>query len=322
MKIGLLFPGYGSQFVGMCKDLYDDSRTIQEYFEEASACLDFNFIKLCFASSDVELSQPSQAYLSLFVVQSAIASLLLKAGIEPSLVGGYGIGQFGALYSAKGFTFPDGLYALKKYAQFYEEMLNNLHGAVFQVNGLTFEQLNKIIASLKDCKTLAIAAHNHETEFVVSGEANEIAKLREILDKEKKLKFKDVDIAFGFHSHLMDPVVEQLSLYLGKIDFKDLQIPLTNNYNAKKITKAEDVKKIVVSQLFSPLLWQESIKNFDDVDLLIQIGPGKDFEKLVRKQYPDKELLVFAQRADVENFKKLFPDTQLDFKLQIVGEEE
>ena len=97
MKIGMLFPGYGSQFVGMAKDLYDDSRTVQEYFEEASSCLDINFIKLCFASSDAEISQPMHAYLSLFLVQSALSALLTKAGIAPTLVAGYGIGQFAAI---------------------------------------------------------------------------------------------------------------------------------------------------------------------------------------------------------------------------------
>ena len=250
MKIGMLFPGYGSQFVGMAKDLYDDSRTVQEYFEEASSCLDINFIKLCFASSDAEISQPMHAYLSLFLVQSALSALLTKAGIAPTLVAGYGIGQFAAIHSAKGFTFPDGLYVLKKYAQFYEETLETLNGAVIKVTGMTQEDLEKSLALVKATKTLAIAAYNTPTEFIVSGEAEDVETLRELLSKKKKVKVKSVDQAFGLHSNLMDSVVEQLSLYLGKVDFKELNTPLSNNVNAEISAQPEDTKKAVISQIF------------------------------------------------------------------------
>ena len=123
MKIGMLFPGYGSQSVGMGKEFYDESRIMQEYFEEAANCLPINFVKLCFASSDVELAHMNNAYLSLFLVSNGIYATMKEAGITPDFVAGYDTGVYAALFAANGLSLPDGLYLLSKYALFYQEML-------------------------------------------------------------------------------------------------------------------------------------------------------------------------------------------------------
>ncbi|MCL4361006.1 acyltransferase domain-containing protein [Candidatus Dependentiae bacterium] len=120
MKIGIFFPDYGSQFVGMAKDLYDDSRLIQEYFEEASNCVNINFVKLCFASSESELSKLQNAFLSLFLVSVATAALIKETGIKIDKVAGMGIGEFSAITTAKGLSFPDGLYILSKLTEFLQ----------------------------------------------------------------------------------------------------------------------------------------------------------------------------------------------------------
>src|SRR5690606_20836996 len=126
MKIGMVFPAQGSQFVGMGKELYDDSRIMQEYFEQASNCLDINFVKLCFASSDAELSILNHTYTSLFLVSSSLYALLKDAGIEPSIVAGYNIGEYAAMHAASSLSLPDGLYLLNKYANFYQDLLKEL----------------------------------------------------------------------------------------------------------------------------------------------------------------------------------------------------
>src|SRR5579872_2345677 len=100
MKIALLFPGYGSQYVGMGKELYDEYRIVQEYFEEASNCVNINFVKLCFASSDSEISKLVNAYTSLFVIGGAVSALLKEHGIVPDVVAGYNNGEITALFAA------------------------------------------------------------------------------------------------------------------------------------------------------------------------------------------------------------------------------
>jgi len=121
MKVALLFPGYGSQYVGMGKEVYDEYRIVQEYFEEASNCLNVNFVKLCFASSDTEIGVAASAYTSIFLVSSALYAIIKQEGIVPALVAGYNIGEYSSLFAAGSITFPDGLYLLNKLALFHQE---------------------------------------------------------------------------------------------------------------------------------------------------------------------------------------------------------
>src|SRR5438045_2310441 len=164
MKIGILFPGYGSQFVGMGKELYDESRIMQEYFEEAANCLNVNFVKLCFASSDAELAKMENAYPATFLVSCAIYALLKEEGIllhhggvNPELlrregqvtadiVAGYNLGEYAALHAAGGISFPDGLYLLNKYAHFYEQALPALDVGILQITGISTRTLEKACA--------------------------------------------------------------------------------------------------------------------------------------------------------------------------------
>ena len=118
MKVGMLFPGFGSQFVGMGKEIYDNSRIVQEYFEEASNCANINFVKLCFASSDAELALISNAYLALFLTTVSTAAAVKEIGFEMDIVAGYGVGEIAAICATKGLSFPDGIYLLTKISQF------------------------------------------------------------------------------------------------------------------------------------------------------------------------------------------------------------
>src|ERR1700679_1827025 len=136
MKIMMLFPGYESQFVGIGKELYDQHRLMQEYFEEASSCLNLNFVKLCFASSDSELSKIQNSYPILFLLSTAVAALLKQEGIRPDVCVGYCDGQMSALSAGGGISMPDGLYFFSKYAAFYQELLKEYPFKSYRIKGM------------------------------------------------------------------------------------------------------------------------------------------------------------------------------------------
>src|SRR5580765_900605 len=136
MKIAVVFPGYGSQHVGMGKEMYDEYRIVQEYFEEASNCLNSNFVKLCFASSESEMATMPVAYPTIFLVSCALYALIRQEGITPAAVAGYNIGEYSALFATGSITFPDGLYLLNKLALFYQDLLPSLDVQMLRVSGI------------------------------------------------------------------------------------------------------------------------------------------------------------------------------------------
>src|SRR5438477_646709 len=220
-KIALLFPGYGSQFVGMGKELYDEYRVVQEYFEEASHVLDINFVKLCFASSDVELSKMVNAYASLFLVGASTYAVLKENGIVPDIVAGYNNGEATALFAAGCFSFPDGLYLLNKFCSFYQEIVDEMDAEVLHIKGIATAQLEKACEQVSHDKgKVFIAIYNNPTDHIVAGNRDQIAELQSMLGEDSEVEFDCVEV--GLHSSLMNIDVDQFKSFLDKVKFKDL----------------------------------------------------------------------------------------------------
>ncbi|MGB8367325.1 MAG: ACP S-malonyltransferase [Candidatus Babeliales bacterium] len=309
MKIAMLFPGYGSQFVGMGKELYDEYRIVQEYFEEASNCLNINFVKLCFASSDAELGKMNHAYPALFLVSSAIYALLEQEGIKPTVVSGYNDGEYAALYAGGCFSFPDGLYLLNKYALFFQESLEHISVEVIRVKGIATKELEKacLQASTFDGKVF-IAIYNELTDHIVAGERSGIEHLRNLIGALKKVSMDELGVGIGLHSSLMNSVVEQFKIYLEKVDFKDLTIPMVNGLDGEQISQGKKIKDQLLRHINSPLHFTHVIDALLYYDLIVTVGPTIGLSKMIKKAYPKKQVISIHTSADIAELKKIVPN--------------
>lgn len=318
-KIGMIFPGYGAQFVGMGKELYDTSRTMQEYFEEASTCLNMNFVKLCFAASEAELSSPHNAYTSLFLIEVSCAALLREAGIKPDVVAGYGMGMYGALWTAKGFNFPDGLYLLRKLAQWYEEFLEKNNIKMVRVRGVTRKALEELCTQYStDDGYAAIALTDVVADqkfFAVAGNRRIVELIEEHLP-QSAVRSEMKPEGGVYISHVTAELSTQFVPYLEKVDFVDLEVPCVNAHTGALMMTGVDVREAVAQHVSQEQRLDKMLKKVADCDVLIIPFPDTALRDYLVQEFPDKEVKVMASPADLQEIIAAYTVTTQSEKVE------
>ncbi len=303
MKIGIMFPGQGSQYLGMGKAFYDESRQAQELFEEAYYCLEKNFVRLCFASSEKELREAGNAQTAIFLVSSAIWKVLKeKLDISPFVVAGHSAGQYGALYAAGGINFPDALYVLKKRSQFMQEATEKHPGGMSAVIGLSYEDVERVCVHLSQSNDLSqvidVANINSPNQVVISGSVSALAKATEEL-RSLGGKVKELNVAGAFHSPLMREAEQEFVRHLVKVDFKPMHTPLIANTTAKPIKTPNEIQEELRHHMSSAVLWEQTMGYFDSCDVIVQVGPGKAMKSLYARHNKDKPVFAINEPDDV-----------------------
>lgn len=305
MKVGMVFSGYGSQFVGMGKELYDQNRSVQEIFEEAASCLDTNFVKLCFASSDADIKKIENAYITLFIVGTAVAQVLKDAGVQPAKVAGYDMGEYAAVASIKGISNPDALYLLKKYATLFQALVDEDKYAVVRITGMKEADVKALCMQVTGGQERAdIAVYESDERFVVSGTQEAVQDLVEAIKKKKGVKTKVIATGSGLHSPVMDDVIKNVKMYLEKVDFKDTQVPFISGVIAEPLQTGETIRAALMQHIHAPTQWAQVMQMFKDCDLILEVGPGEHLQDLLKQVYPDKKIYRVLNPEDIKRVQE------------------
>ena len=282
-----VFPGQGAQFVGMGKDLYEQSALAKEYFEKANDILGYRITDLMFDGTPEDLKQTKVTQPAVFL-HSVISALVLGEEFKPDMVAGHSLGEFSALVAAGALTFEDGLKLVYARAMAMQKACESEPSTMAAVLGLRDEEVEEVCESIKDAIVVP-ANYNCPGQLVISGSIEGIDKACVLLKVKGAKRALKLPVGGAFHSPLMQPASEELQAAINATNFKTPICPVYQNVNAYPQTNPDDIKQNLIAQLTAPVRWTQTVKNMitDGADEFIELGPGDVLKGLVKKINPE-----------------------------------
>jgi [acyl-carrier-protein] S-malonyltransferase len=303
-QTAFIFPGQGSQHVGMGKEFFDNFRVAKEVFEEADEALRFSISSLCFqgpqeALNLTENTQPAVLTMSI----AALRVLQSEKGITPHLTAGHSLGEYSALVASGALNFADAVQMVRLRGRFMQEAVPVGEGAMAAILGMEREQIEKLCEEVSSGEVLTPANFNCPGQIVIAGHSKAVERAIERVKQDGK-KAVLLPVSAPFHSPLMKPAGERLEKALEGITVEDLKVPVVTNVEAEINTSKQRVKGLLVAQVSSPVRWEESILRMtgDGIDQVFEIGPGKVLSGLMRRINPKVET---KNLEDIPTLKKI-----------------
>jgi [acyl-carrier-protein] S-malonyltransferase len=284
-KIAFLFPGQGSQVVGMGKQLADQEPLAKAIFDKADEKLNINLSNTIFEGPEELLKKTEYTQPALLTVSTAILEVFKKYGIEADYTAGHSLGEYSALVAAESISFEDAVYAVRNRGLLMEEAVPAGVGTMAAVIGFEQERLESITADVSaEGNSVQVANLNCPGQIVISGTVKGV-ELAGARAKEEGAKVIPLQVSGPFHSSLMKPAAEKFSEVLSQITILDAKTPVIANVTAKPVVAKEEIQEKLIEQLYSPVRWEETVRELMDagVDTFIEIGPGKVLSGLVKK---------------------------------------
>ena len=284
----VVFPGQGSQAVGMCSELYQKYQIVKDYFNEANDTLNFDISKLILEGPKSELDLTINTQPSIFLVSYSIFNVIKKEfNIDlnkANFFAGHSLGEYSALACAGYLDFSETLKILKLRGEAMQNAVPKGEGGMLAILGSTSENVEDILIKNEDKFKAQIANDNSEGQIVVSGRLNELGKLSNFL-KEKGVKNILLPVSAPFHCWLMKKATNEMSKHLNDLNFLNGKNPIISNVTAEQVLENNQIKDLLIRQIENKVRWRESVLNMINagVNQFIEIGPGKVLSGLIKR---------------------------------------
>ena len=308
----LLFPGQGSQIVGMGSEFYENFDVVKTIFKEADEKLNYSISKIILEGPENELQLTQNTQPAILTVSYSIFKVLKdEFGFEFknfSYFAGHSLGEYSALVCAESLSFNDAVYLLNERGKAMQEAVPVGKGSMLAVLGLKTDELNNMMQNINFKKGICeIANDNANGQIIISGDKDSVQFFQNLL-KEKKIKSIPLKVSAPFHCSLMKPAAEIMKNKINKVKFYDPIFEIINNVTAKVEKNSDIIKDLLINQIYSTVRWRESLINMEvaGVKNFIEVGPGKTLIGMVKRTIKNSNCFSINSIADIKNIENEF----------------